>query len=408
MVAITSAAAAAESNQKTPSASDLSSLLETLTACLNSAATSLPSVEQPDDKKTSSTPTIIPPADGISLLDTKAELLLSYLQNLVFLVLFQLRERGKSEDNKSGVSQSDIVRKLTELRVYIERGVKPLEGRLKYQIDKVVKAAEDAERATKSSAKTSKKTRNKKITKNEYTSEQSDAEDQFEDESNEDSADEEESEEEIDEMAYRPNITAFSKNVQKPEKQVSSSKDRQEKTSDGIYRPPRIKPTALPTTDSRSRDRDRDRRPKKSSVIDEFVSAEMSSAPMAQPSIGSTIQRGGRDVVTQRDREREAERRAYEETNFVRLPKESKKDLAKRRAREGPRTGGFGGEEFRLLGEGADRIGRLTRRGPGSSRSGALEKSRKRRLTEDGPRGDGVAVGQSFEKRRKKVEGWKK
>jgi U3 small nucleolar ribonucleoprotein protein LCP5 len=161
----------------------------------------------------------------------------------------------------------------------------------------------------------------------------------------------------------------------------------------------------LPTTDSRERDRDRDRRPKKSSVIDEFVSAEMSAAPIAEPSIGSTIQRGGRKVVSQQERVRAAERRDYEEMNFVRLPKDSKKERAKRGDRA---AGGFGGEEFRLLSEGAERIGRLTRHG---QRTGALDKSRKRRFTEDGPRGDGggsSGVGTAFEKRRKKIEGWRK
>ncbi|OKL58429.1 hypothetical protein UA08_06166 [Talaromyces atroroseus] len=399
-------------SQSAPSINDLSSILDTLTACLNSASTSLPSAIEPEDKA-SSNPTILPPADGISLLDTKAELLLSYLQNLVFLVLFQLRARGKNENNQDGVSRDDIVRKLAELRVYIDKGVKPLEGRLKYQIDKVIKAAEDAERATKSSGKAGKKNKQKNIEQlsdeEDEDSDQSDEQDSAEEE--EDEEEDEDEDEQIDEMAYRPNITAFSKNMQqqKSEKEATSSKGHKDQSSDGIYRPPRIKPTALPTTDSRDRDRDRERRPKKSSVIDEFVSAEMSSAPMAQPSIGSTIQRGGRGVLTQKDREREAERRAYEETNFVRLPKESKKERAKRRAQEGPRTGGFGGEEFRLLREGADRIGRLTKRAAGSSsRDGALEKSRKRAFTEDGPRGDGTAVGQSFEKRRRKVEGWKK
>jgi U3 small nucleolar ribonucleoprotein protein LCP5 len=401
MVAITSAPADTAA-ENTASISDLSSILETLTACLNSASTSLPSADEPEEK--SSNPTVLPPADGISLLDTKAELLLSYLQNLIFLVLFQLRGRGKS-DSQGGVSQDDIARKLTELRVYIDKGVKPLEGRLKYQIDKVVKAAEDAERATKGSGKAGKKNKQR----HEKEANESEQSDQSEEE---DDDEEEDEDEKIDEMAYRPNVTAFSKNIQQKsdkEARTTTSKDRGQ-PSDGIYRPPRIKPTALPTTDSRDRDRDRERRPKKSSVIDEFVSAEMSSAPTAQPSIGSTIQRGGRDVATQKDREREAERRTYEESNFVRLPKESKKERAKRRAQEGPRTGGFGGEEFRLLREGADRIGRLTKRAAGSSsRNGALEKSRKRAFTEDGPRGDGVApVGQSFEKRRKKVEGWKK
>jgi U3 small nucleolar ribonucleoprotein protein LCP5 len=398
MVAITSTApAVGENDQNTPSVDNLSSILDTLTACLNSASTSLPSSTESEDKSTN--PTILPPSDGISLLDTKAELLLSYLQNLVFLVLFQLRGRGKS-DGQGDVSLEDVIRKLTELRVYLERGVKPLEGRLKYQIDKVVKAAEDAERANNSSAKPGKKIKNKG----------GDDSDNSEDDSNDNEDEEENSEdEEIDEMAYRPNVTAFSKDVPKADKEAktTTSRDTKEQPSDGIYRPPRIKPTALPTTESR--DRDRDRRPKKSSVIDEFVSAEMSAAPMAEPSIGSTIQRGGRQVMSHQDRAREAERRTYEETNFVRLPKESKKERAKRKAAEGPRAGGFGGEDFRSLGEGADRIARLTKRSAGSSRSGALEKSRKRAFTEDGPRGDGVAaVGQNFEKRRKKVEGWKK
>ncbi|KAF3390739.1 hypothetical protein DPV78_011253 [Talaromyces pinophilus] len=396
MVAITAAAPdVGENDPNASSVDNLPSILDTLTACLNSASTSLPSSTESEDKTTS--PTILPPSDGISLLDTKAELLLSYLQNLVFLVLFQLRGRGKS-DNQGEVSLQDITRKLTELRVYLERGVKPLEGRLKYQIDKVVKAAEDAERANKTPAKAGKKIKNKS----------GDDSDNSEDVSDDGDEEEDSEDDEIDEMAYRPNVTAFSKDVPKADKEAkATSRDTKEQPSDGIYRPPRIKPTALPTTESR--DRDRDRRPKKSSVIDEFVSAEMSAAPMAEPSIGSTIQRGGRQVMSQQDRAREAERRTYEETNFVRLPKESKKERAKRKAAEGPRAGGFGGEDFRSLGEGADRIARLTKRSAGSSRAGALEKSRKRAFTEDGPRGDGVAaVGQNFEKRRKKVEGWKK
>ena len=396
MVAITATAPdIGEKDQNASSVDNLSSILDTLTACLNSASTSLPSSTESEEKTTG--PTILPPSDGISLLDTKAELLLSYLQNLVFLVLFQLRGRGKS-DSQGEVSLEDITRKLTELRVYLERGVKPLEGRLKYQIDKVVKAAEDAERANKTPAKAGKKIKNKS----------GDDSDNSEDVSDDEDEDEDSEDEEIDEMAYRPNVTAFSKDVPKADKEAkTTSRDTKEQPSDGIYRPPRIKPTALPTTESR--DRDRDRRPKKSSVIDEFVSAEMSAAPMAEPSIGSTIQRGGRQVMSQQDRAREAERRTYEETNFVRLPKESKKERAKRKAADGPRAGGFGGEDFRSLGEGADRIARLTKRSAGSSRAGALEKSRKRAFTEDGPRGDGVAaVGQNFEKRRKKVEGWKK
>lgn len=368
----------------------VSALLENITSCLSTAGSSLPKTH----KDAPSDVSIEPPQDGISLLDTKSDLLLSYLHNLVFLILFQLRELLSSktaEDGKdagdSASLRDDIVKKLAELRIYLDRGVRPLEGRLKYQVDKVVKAAEDAERAQRSAEAATKSKGKKKAS--------SDDEEDGSDASESGSSDEEE----IDEMAYRPNISAFSKAVEPTEKQKSKSDSK--KSTDGIYRPPKIKPTALPTTDHRERE---ERRPKRSNVIDEFVAAEMSSAPMAEPSIGSTIQQGGRHVKTQKERERDAERREYEETNFVRL-QESKKDKAKRR-REMGRDGGFGGEDFRLLGEGADRITRLTRRAQGSG--SVLERSRKRKLTEDGPRGDGVSIGETFEKRRKKIDSWKK
>lgn len=358
---------------------NISTLLETLTSCLSTTGSSLPKPtrEKPTDVS------IEPLQDGISLLDTKSDLLLSYLHNLVFLILFQLKKL-KAEDGLESLEE-DIVKKLVELRVYMDRGVRPLEGRLKYQVDKVVKAADDAERAERGAA-TAKKS------KAESASEESGSGSGSEDN------DEESEDEDIDEMAYRPNISAFSKSA---EPQAKPDKSAKNAPSDGIYRPPKIMPTALPTTERRERE---DRRPHKSHVIDEFVNAEMSSAPMAEASIGSTIMQGGRHTKTRKDKEHEAERMAYEETNFVRLPKETKKELAKRRGRQPQTT--FGGDEWRGLTEGADRIEKLTRRAKGSGN--ALERSRKRRLTEDGPRNTGGDVGQIFEKRRKKVDSWKK
>src|SRR2546421_1049056 len=110
------------------------SLLSVLTSSLESAILSVPD-----------STAILPPKNGISLLDTKNELLLSYLQNLVFLVLIKLRngslsqKPGTQEDGVNGnrIGNSlgaETVKKLVELRVYLEKGVRPLEGRLKYQI----------------------------------------------------------------------------------------------------------------------------------------------------------------------------------------------------------------------------------------------------------------------------------
>ncbi|EEP78132.1 predicted protein [Uncinocarpus reesii 1704] len=386
--------------QQSNAHSSLSLALETLTDSVSGALAALPHDQPHHDASDKSS--VLAPADGISLLDTKNEVLLSYLQTLAFFLLLQVRRlNAQPLQRASGLSQDvttqeqEVVNRLVELRSYLERGVKPLENRLKYQVDKILKAADDAERTQRIAA-------GKKETKRKDIAGGSDTDSSTGSKMSGASSDEDETEEDedIDELAYRPNLAALSKGTKDTENPATSTKST---PGDGVYRPPKIKPTALPMEASDRRSDREPRRPAKSRVIDEFVSAEMSVAPMAEPSIGSTIRAGGREVRTQRQREIEAERRSYEETNFVRLPKESKKDRAQRGAK---RQGGFGGEDWRSLGEGADRIERLTRRNKGAG--GALEKSRKRRLTEDGPRGDGVSIGEGFEKRRKKVAGWKK
>ena len=373
-------------------AQNLATILESLTSCLNGAASSLPA----HHKTASSDISIEPPQEGISLLDTKSEILLSYLHNLVFLIIFQLKELSTKQAHSSaeqktadGSPRDEIVRKLVELRVFLDRGVRPLEGRLKYQIDKVVKAAEDAER-TEHAVKS---TKNRKA-------ESPDTDEDSEDKTGSDTdSDDDDDETEWDEMNSRPHVSAFSK--AKAEQKQPQSKSAAQAPSDGIYRPPKIMPTALPTIERRERE---DRRSRRSNVIDEFVSAEMSSAPLAEPSIGSTILAGGRQTKSKKDREYEAERTRYEETNFVRLPKETKKEMAKRKGSRRDTT--FGGDEWKGLTEGADRIERLTRR----ARNGgaALEKSRKRKANEDGQRSDGVGMGEIFDKRRKKIDNWKR
>ncbi|KAF2244626.1 hypothetical protein BU26DRAFT_82837 [Trematosphaeria pertusa] len=343
----------------------LESLLTTLTASIQSATETIPK----DD--------ILPPKDGLSLLDVKNELLLSYLQNLVFLVLLKLRSRSRKDEgaDEDLFPQDEVVKKLVELRVYLEKGIRPLENRLKYQIDKILRAADDAARKTTQAAK--------QPTKKSTADEGSDL-----DVSDAESAGSAHTDEDVDEMSYGPNRAAFARPKASTDKKTSASKD-------GIYRPPKITPVTMPTTEGP--EERRRRRPEKSATLDEFVATELSTAPIAQPSIGSTIVEGGRRVKSDKERREEAERRAYEESNFVRLPKQSKKELAKQRGR---RVGGFGGEEWRGLGAGLDRIERLTQKKSGSL--GSLEKSRKRPV-EDGPRGNGSTAGDAFEKRRKVV-----
>ncbi|KAF2996488.1 hypothetical protein E8E13_005182 [Curvularia kusanoi] len=354
----------------------LESLLATLTTSIQSATEALPK----DDA-------ILPPKEGISLLDVKNELLLSYLQNLVFLILLKLRARSSGESAQLH-PQDEVVQKLVELRIYLEKGVRPLENRLKYNIDKIIRSADDAARRTAQANSAAVK---KPARKDTGSDDDSDAESV---------AGSDQTGESEDEMAYAPNKAAVLR-AKTEEQQPSSARDR-DAQKDGIYRPPKITPMAMPTTDRAER---RDRRPNKSATLDEFIATELSSAPIAEPSIGSTITHGGRHTKSEKERREENERREYEESNFTRLAPKSKKELRKENKGR-TQGGGFGGEEWRGLGAGIDRIERLTEK-KGGSKVGSLEKSRKRPV-EDGPRGSGSAAGDAFEKRRKIVGRYRK
>ena len=312
----------------------LESLLATLTTSIQSATEALPQ----DD--------ILPPKEGISLLDVKNELLLSYLQNLVFLILLKLRARSSGESD-SLHPQDEVVQKLVELRIYLEKGVRPLENRLKYNIDKIIRSADDAARRT-AQATAKPKT---KPARNATGSDDSDAESAA---GSDQTADSE------DEMAYAPNKAA----VLRAQPEEPSTRDR-DSARDGIYRPPKITPMAMPTTEGRAERRDR--RPNKSATLDEFIATELSSAPMAEPSIGSTITHGGRHTKSEKERREEHERREYEESNFTRLAPKSKKELRKEAKYT---TSGFGGEEMRGLGAGVERIERLTEKKKGGGQGG--------------------------------------
>ncbi|OHF00477.1 Sas10/Utp3/C1D family protein [Colletotrichum orchidophilum] len=325
--------------------------------------------------------TIAPPQNGISLLDTKNELLASYLQNLVFLILLKLRNAKKqsSDDGNAAKTMETVVKKLVELRLYLEKGVRPLEDKLRYQIEKILRAADDAER-------------NAEAVKAAQGAGSDDSDDSAS--NGESDSDEEEEELKVAHLQARPD--AFVRPAAASAAVAAAAKN-------GVYRPPRIAPTIMPS----ERKEKSERRPLKSHTMDEFIEHELSTAPIAEPSIGTTIVNGGRRMKTAADRKTEDERREYEEANFTRLPTSSKK--AKKE--EAMRTGNgkrmqFGGEEWRDLGEGVDRINRLTARKSGGSSRDILDKSRKRgRDTTDGPRGSGqIEMGERFQKKAKMLE----
>ena len=73
---------------------------------------------------------------GISFLEVKFHLLMSYCTNISFYLL--LKAKGRS------VKDHPVIKQLVYLRTTIER-LRPLDKKLKYQIDKLVKAAASAD-----------------------------------------------------------------------------------------------------------------------------------------------------------------------------------------------------------------------------------------------------------------------
>ncbi|APA09255.1 hypothetical protein SS1G_14217 [Sclerotinia sclerotiorum 1980 UF-70] len=358
----------------------LPALLATLTQSLTSAIESAPESS-----------VVNSPADGISLLDVKNELLLSYLQNLVFIIILKIRNQ-KEDISREDEEELDnaVVKKLVELRVYLEKGVRPLEGRLKYQIDKVIRASDDALRALAPTPKAL-------GSKDDTPSDGNDSDSEDDSDADADGVPVETAQ--IDDLQYRPNPSSLLR-------PAAAIEDDSKHSSDGVYKPPRIIATAMPTTERREK---KDRKVNKSATLDEFVNTELSAAPIAEASIGSNIIAGGRRSKSEKEKKEDDERREYEEKNYTRLPKESKKDRSKKNRAGGRQDAGYGGEEWRGLGEGVDRIERLTKRksGSGGAMKDVLEKSRKRAV-EDGPRGSGMQIGEGFQKRLKMLDGGRK
>jgi U3 small nucleolar ribonucleoprotein protein LCP5 len=346
----------------------LPDVLSSFTTAVETAIAGLPTAES-----------LLAPENGITLLDTKNEIFLAYLQTLALRNLNVIRSvKDGSSVGKARELNEELTKKLAEHRVYLERGVRPLEGKIRYQVEKVVKAAADEER------------RARMAEKEQGGKGQVDEEDESEEDSGEESEDEEE------EAAFRPNLESLGTAKAQGRGSDANAERLEKSKADGIYRPPRIAATAMPDSSSRA---ERKERPARSATVDEYIATEFSEAPAAQPSIGSTIAAGGRRTKSAKQMAEEAARREYEETNLVRLPKESKKELRKKGGRQ--RESGFGGEEWRGLGESVDRIADLTRRKGG--KESALDRSRKRRAVEDGPRGSGSGMGDAFEAKRRRM-----
>eukprot|EP00898_Chlorokybus_atmophyticus_P006287 jgi/Chlat1/665/Chrsp104S01144 len=211
--------------------------------------------------------------DGLSFLEAKHLLLLSYCTNLVFY--FLLKAEGRS------VKDHPVITRLVQIRTYLEK-VRPIDKKLQYQIDKLLAAANDATAAAQAPAANG---------------------------SAAVAAD--------DPLRYRPNPSAL----------VSRLAENHE-DPDAVYRPPKMMPMAMDGPDKKSRaeirsEQELRRRASRSTFV-KSLAAELTGAPEeVRDAVGAESQRELR-IKKRLDQRAEAE-----ENMFVRLPisKQDKKQL---------------------------------------------------------------------------------
>ena len=237
-------------NQDELIAKDLPELIALLTEFKAKLTDVTPSIENLQHRVSSGE---LDTEDGISFLEVKFHLMLSYIINLVYVML--LKVDGKP------INEAPAVERLTEIRTILEK-VRPIDRKLKYQVDKLVKIA--------STGVTSGAT---------------------------------------NPLSFKPNPENMSAKVADDE----SSDEEGEKS--GVYVPPKV--SAVPYDDETLENRKRkyEERQKMKSLNSSLLKdlrEEYSEAP-------EELKEGYKAFRGRKSRDKESEKERYEEDNLIRL-----------------------------------------------------------------------------------------
>ncbi|ORZ06464.1 Sas10/Utp3/C1D family-domain-containing protein [Absidia repens] len=229
---------------------------------------------------------------GVSFLEAKYQIMLQYILQLTFFIHAKLSGQR--------IKDHPVVDSLVELRVVLER-MKPVEAKLKYQIDKLVRTAVMGTQANKDTSVN-------------------------------------------DPMAFKPNpMNLMNKDDDDNESEEEDDDDTMTMRTNGdskndVYRPPKMAPVSYDETGGSKKskyERDQERLHEKASrsrVIQDLMT-EMNDAPEEVDALGGVNE--GTGYGERMDR-KIAEKNDYEENNYVRLQvtrKEKKHLLAKNKMR---------------------------------------------------------------------------
>ncbi|KAK9238907.1 hypothetical protein V1525DRAFT_399843 [Lipomyces kononenkoae] len=290
---------------------------------------------------------------GISLLGLKADTMASYVHHLGLRSLFALSQvasdrltDGKPADDEqdgelamdSKVLDKAIRELLVHDRIILERGVRTLEKKIEYQIQKLLRAtATTPAKKGKASDVDASDSEKSGADGGDAGSEIGEAASDDDDEEEKKKKEEEEEEEDDLPLSYkpRPNLLVADAPSQPSASGASSKK----------YVPPKINPTKLPSTKTLAghTTTKQTNRMRRNQALEEYLQETTSTAPEAAPSVGTNVLGHGRGGTrTQRAQANEDRIRGYEESNFVRLQEDGKNKRKK------PRQDEFMGENWDL------------------------------------------------------------
>ncbi|KAF7305145.1 hypothetical protein MKEN_01229700 [Mycena kentingensis (nom. inval.)] len=272
-----------------PDAEGFCSLMEDMTSSIASVREVIGTLRQQSQDQLHTT-------DGISLLSLKHHLLLSYLQSILLIsshraIGHTLTERAppaepfSSPDRSArGTDCGDLVDSMVETRVVLEK-VKALETRLRYQIEKLVRTAQEPEKSASAAID--------------------------------------------DPLAFRPNPQNLmdADGADSDRGSVSGREDRNDAdVGDGIYRPPRLAP--VPYTGGGPKTKARDRR------APPVPTALRGLQDPSLPHVESTTGLGTTPSLLSSRASYLKRLEAYEEDNFGRVILGKNKDRQRRRDEE--------------------------------------------------------------------------
>ncbi|SCU93582.1 LADA_0G03884g1_1 [Lachancea dasiensis] len=287
--------------------------------------------------------------EKVSLLSLKNGSLLAYVNSLAQVVGEKL---SRQDATASRARESSV-----QHRVVLERGVRPLEKQLAYQLDKLTRAYTRMETEYVTAEKRALQKQEERILNGE-------------DEGS--AAEESDSDSDDEALSFRPNVsgiadlskgsrTSRSRQSHETKDQNDNENDNDNEGDDGgaanaTYKPPKISAMLPPQQhhfeDKFDAQQHKDRSGKsRMQAMDEYV-REMSEQPEWEASVGTNILNHGKGgIKSTRDTEREQRVKDYEENNFTRLTLKGNKD-ERRRAKQREKTARLntiGGEDFGIF-----------------------------------------------------------